>query len=88
MHCGENIADDDRGTAYPGAITTGPNGSAVFEPTPLYAHLECQLRSVLGCPGYVRGEHAPGEPCTDEDEMSYRDQARWVQAWVEAGGLR
>lgn len=80
MHCGEEITDKDRGFAYPGAITAGPNGDAVFDPTPLYAHLECQLRNVLGCSAGLHGE-------PHDHSGSYREDARRVQTWVDAGGL-
>src|SRR5437870_560200 len=69
MHCGEEIADVDQGFAYPGAITAGPNGAAVFDSTPLYAHLECQLRNVLGCSAGLRGE-------PHDHAGSYREDAR------------
>src|SRR5438445_7918989 len=42
MNCGEEILDGDRGIAFPGAIM-GP--SIHVDPTPLYMHLECQLRT-------------------------------------------
>jgi len=81
MGCGEEIAETDQGIAYPGFITSDPDcpGRPIFDPTPLYQHLDCQLRSVLGCSARCRGE-------TCDHEGSYRDDARRVKIWLDLGG--
>lgn len=78
FQCEEEIVEGDRGTAIGGV------GMRDGEPVGLglmYQHIECSLRSVLGCYGNLIGVgHSHDRP--------YREDARLVQAWVRMGGLR
>lgn len=70
MYCGEDIEPDDRGISFPGyADVDGWVDEA------LYAHIECNMRTIMGCSANLRGE-----PC--DHSGSYREDARRVQAWL------
>ena len=71
MYCEEGIAPDDRGVMY-----RGYGGIGGWVERNLYAHIECNMRNVMGCSAQLRGE-----PC--DHSGSYREDARKVQAWLQ-----
>lgn len=73
--CDELIDDTDRGVAIPSVVTDKATG----EPMPsqlVHSHIECHLRSVLGCSGHLLGQG-------HTHDISYREDARRVVRWLE-----
>lgn len=79
--CGERIAEVDRGQEMHGI---GQGGK--YE-GPMYAHIECLMRNVMGCFDLVStGETwKQGHVCSDSG--SYRADALRVWAWLQAHPL-
>lgn len=75
MQCGELITETDSGVTFPGFI----NATGQPQLTPLHAHQECNLRSVMGCSAHLRGEG-------HDHDVPYREDARRVQRWLDKRG--
>jgi hypothetical protein len=71
MQCDEEIGPDDRGVMYPGYLDVDG-----WKPTSLYSHIECNIRSVIGCSANLRGE-------PHDHSVSYREDALRVQEWLD-----
>jgi hypothetical protein len=79
MHCGELIDEDDRGLMYPGFVDADSDGEPRYRAEMLYCHIECNIRSVMGCSANLRGE-------PHDHEVPYREDARRVQQWLTENG--